>query len=231
MTNNKKQLEPGQAIGDYGIKYIRDGERKQVSWMKYDVRTYILQCHCGAEFQREQIGKFWNGKAQSCGCTSRKRAAEKITKHGHTAGAHGNTKAWSPEYAAWARAKDRATNTNGERAKDYVDRGIGMDQEYQDSFEAFLQEVGHKPEGDYSLDRIDNEKGYIKGNMQWSIRSRQQRNRRNTTMLSYKGAEISLMDFLDIFSFEIDYRSLAWRVTKYKATGEDLLRIYNGTEK
>lgn len=56
-------------------------------------------------------------------------------------------------------------------------RGITVHPEWVDSFEAWFEHVGPRPDG-MSLDRIDNESGYVPGNVRWATRAEQQANRR-----------------------------------------------------
>lgn len=83
-------------------------------------------------------------------------------------------KTFIKEYQAYHDAKNRCTNINHARYHDWGGRGIGF---FFTSFWEFLEEIGPAPEG-HSLDRIDNNKGYEKGNVRWSTRSEQQLNRR-----------------------------------------------------
>lgn len=50
--------------------------------------------------------------------------------------------------------------------------------EWIHDFMSFYAHVGAKPSPDYSLDRIDNNLGYIPGNLAWRLRSEQNNNRR-----------------------------------------------------
>lgn len=92
---------------------------------------------------------------------------------------HGHSR--TPEYRAWRDAIQRCTNPNNRHFKDYGARGITVCQEWVDSFETFLAELGPRHEG-MSLDRIDNDKGYVSGNCRWatplqqSINTRTKRN-------------------------------------------------------
>ena len=52
-----------------------------------------------------------------------------------------------------------------------------VDPKLERDFEAFLEEVGPRPSKDMTLDRIDNNKGYIKGNLRWADKKTQGRNR------------------------------------------------------
>lgn len=72
-------------------------------------------------------------------------------------------------------AKGRCTNPNNPSYKDYGARGI----EFRfNSFQEFLNEVGRRPSSQHSLDRIDNNGHYAKGNLRWADKKAQANNRR-----------------------------------------------------
>lgn len=78
------------------------------------------------------------------------------------------------EYRAYHDAKQRCTNPNHPRYKDWGGRGIVF---AFHSFQEFLACVGPVPKG-FSIDRIDNDKSYCVGNVRWVDRSTQQHNKR-----------------------------------------------------
>jgi hypothetical protein len=84
-------------------------------------------------------------------------------KHGHTDHTH-----QSREYRSWAQARNRVLNPNSKDWPRYGGRGITMAPEFAESFEAFLAYMGPRPAGT-SLDRIDNDGNYERGNMRWAI--------------------------------------------------------------
>jgi hypothetical protein len=86
-----------------------------------------------------------------------------------------------PEYKAWISAKQRTTNPEHPKWVDYGGRGIKMCSRWLNSFVAFLEDMGPRPPGDYSLERRDNEKGYDPGNCCWATRQQQQCNKRSNT--------------------------------------------------
>jgi len=84
-------------------------------------------------------------------------------------------------YRSWAQIKARCCNKNHPTYKHYGGRGITLCDEWKDSvaFITYVEEVlGPRPDG-YTLDRIDNSKGYIPGNVRWASMSEQQKNRRS----------------------------------------------------
>lgn len=80
----------------------------------------------------------------------------------------------------------RCHNLNNKVYYNYGGRGISVFAEWREKngFEKFrsyiLSELGHKPSSDYTLDRIDNDKGYEPGNIRWANRLTQIINRRRS---------------------------------------------------
>ena len=84
-------------------------------------------------------------------------------------------------YTRWNRMKDRCYNKNCKAFERYGGRGIVMCKEWKNSSRTFLEyldeHLGPCPEG-CSLDRVDNDKGYIPGNLRWASAKEQAANRR-----------------------------------------------------
>lgn len=105
--------------------------------------------------------------------------ARSKTKHGY---ATNKTKA----YIAWVGMRDRCNRENVSNYHNYGGRGITVCKRW-DSFANFLSDVGEPPHGDYSIDRIDNNKGYSPDNCRWATRKQQNSNRRNVYICSLDG--------------------------------------------
>jgi hypothetical protein len=145
------------------------------SW-DHEARKWNCVCACG---NRGLISsaRLLNGATKSCGCL----AQEQKTIHGHARKRNRST-----TYQAWYSMIQRVTNPRTKQFKDYGGRGIVVCNERRD-FTAFLADMGERPTG-LLLDRIDNDKGYSKGNCRWATRSQQQTNQRRTQWLTIDGA-------------------------------------------
>lgn len=71
---------------------------------------------------------------------------------------------------------DRCTRAKNRAYNRYGGRGITVCQEWRDSFEAFLRDVGPRPSASHSIDRINNEGNYEPGNVRWATWSTQRHN-------------------------------------------------------
>lgn len=93
-------------------------------------------------------------------------------------------------YQRWSQIKQRCYNPNHPKFPSYGGRNILMDPVWRESFAAFeayiLNTIGDVPEGK-SLGRIDNDKGYFPGNVEWQTDSQQMRNTRVTNPIAHNG--------------------------------------------
>lgn len=80
------------------------------------------------------------------------------------------------EYQAWVNMRSRC-NPNNTYAKPYY-TALDVAADLSLSFSAFMLEVGPRPGDGYSLDRINNNLGYVKGNLRWATAKEQANNRR-----------------------------------------------------
>ena len=96
---------------------------------------------------------------------------------------------YNSEYRAWINMLHRCHNPAHKNYSDYGGRGISVCSAWRDyatGFEQFLADMGAKPVGDYSLERIDNNLpvGYCPQNCTWADRKTQQLNRRKPRLYS-----------------------------------------------
>lgn len=94
-----------------------------------------------------------------------------------------------PEYTAWQGMIQRCEVGRG------IYRTVSVCEEWRRSYSAFLSSVGNKPGPDYSLDRIDNTRGYEPGNVRWATRHDQDRNKTNNHRLTVDGVTMCATDW------------------------------------
>jgi hypothetical protein len=140
---------------------------------------YRCQCDCGS-VKEVAHSAMTSGLTKSCGCLLSERSKERFTKHGCSAGCSDNTICEEAKrtYRIWKGMKQRCTNPNFKQWDDYGGRGISYDQRWDD-FQNFLEDMGIAPH-DRSIDRIDVDGNYCKGNCRWATASEQQRNKRKS---------------------------------------------------
>lgn len=91
--------------------------------------------------------------------------------------------------------KQRCTNANNPSYENYMGRGVTMCSRWLNSFEAFLTDMGERPEGT-TLDRYPDQNGdYEPSNCRWATIEEQNCNRSSNRLLTYKGKTQTLIEW------------------------------------
>lgn len=150
-------------------------------------RMWRCRCDCGTE--KEVRGRYLRkGIVVSCGCARREQAL----KMGHGTRRHGHAVAETAEYKAWSNAKSRCLNPRHRQFANYGGRGITVAAEWLNDFPAFLAHIGPKPGRGYTLERIENERGYEPGNVRWATMREQINNTRANRIVEVQGQRMTL---------------------------------------
>lgn len=151
---------------------------------KFGQAAWNAECSCGRKVVLTGA-VVRRGGFVSCGCYRSENKAN--LKHGYSG---------SPEYRSWQHMLDRCRNPKDRKYPNYGGRGISV---LFSSFEEFLAEVGPRPAGKYSIDRIDNDGNYEHGNVRWATPFEQARNRRprrtRSELLAMASLALSLLFF------------------------------------
>jgi hypothetical protein len=81
----------------------------------------------------------------------------------------------------------RCHNPNNKDYKNYGGRGIKVCDMWRESFEAFYMMLGPKPSAEYTIERIDYNKGYEPGNVKWATRQEQVLNKSDNVNVTIDG--------------------------------------------
>lgn len=150
-------------------------------------RLLRCRCKCGT-VKLYPLSNVKRGLSKSCGCKRAVRVSQAKTTHGQ--GTRGKV---TPEYRCWSHMIGRCENPTDKAFENYGGRGISVCARWRESFEAFYEDMGPRPDG-CSIDRIDVNGNYEPGNCRWATDYTQARNRRNNRLLDWRGRSICLKD-------------------------------------
>lgn len=151
---------------------------------------------------------------KSCGCQSRMSAY----KHGMTG---------TPEYQAWRSMYQRCTNPNNPQYNLYGGRGIKVCNRWRESFDNFYADMGPRPGGEYSIDRVDANGDYEPGNCRWATPAQQSNNKRDNRVIEFDGESHTLTEWATIAG--LSKSGLRWRLDNGWPVG-DALTVAAGPE-
>ena len=188
-----------QRFGRVLVHARLENKGKHVMWQ--------CACDCGASLTVSST-HLRSGHTQSCGCLRNEATAARNVE----SAMHGM---WgTPEWNSWAGMNGRCHTPTDRKYALYGGRGITVCDEWRASFQSFYDHIGPRPSDDYTVDRIDSNKGYEPGNVRWATAETQNNNRRSNVVIVIGGVRKTAAQVSR--EFGITYRAAIYRITHGK---------------
>ena len=142
-------------------------------------------CDCG-NFVDVHTSHLTSGHSTSCGCFKREKFYALITKHGHIVGGKK-----PKEYLIWVEMHARCRNAGHPQFHNYGGRGIGVCRRWK-NYENFISDMGARPEGKLTIERVNNELNYSPKNCVWADRLAQANNTTRNVHLKFNGMRLTV---------------------------------------
>lgn len=151
----------GQVFGNLTVIGLHTESRQHKQGKK---RQWICQCKCG-NTHLSVSNNLKDGSTKSCGCLNHLGHNRKPGKYRDKV------------YAAWKNAQVRCYDDSYLATDKYKGRGITMSSEFRQDFDNFYSYVGDPPSPEHTLERIDVNGNYERGNLTWVLPEFQARNK------------------------------------------------------
>lgn len=118
----------------------------------------------------------------------------------------------SRTYRIWYAMRGRCLYPRHHAFYRYGGRGISIDPRWS-NFLLFLEDMGHPPSELHTIDRINNDGNYCKGNCKWSTKQEQNKNKSNLYQIKTGNETMSLADAC--LKAGLPYQSVYKRIRTY----------------
>jgi hypothetical protein len=171
---------------------------------------WLCRCSCPKQTEIPVKGKALTSRhKKSCGCL--KWGEGKATLKAEDQERY----ITSREYRIWVAMISRCHNPNAKDYKNYGARGIKVCYRWRygenglSGYECFILDMGYRPFGDFSIDRINNDGAYEPGNCKWATRIEQMSHTRRSKFLTINGETKILAEWariVNVSEFSIRHR-------------------------
>ena len=166
----------------------------ELSDRKWGKSTKLWKCICDCgNIAYTSTNHLNTGHTQSCGCFKNDNSGKSSITHGMC----GTT-----EHNIYRAMKLRCYCKTNDCYKHYGGRGIRICDRWLDDFLNFYKDMGGRPSTKYSIDRIDVNGNYSPENCRWATMDQQANNKRNNTVLEYRGVKKNLIYWSRIFGIK-----------------------------
>lgn len=162
-----------------------------------------LQVHCVCTECGAQVTPLWDnvksGKTTRCKSCAQKAAAKNRQRNAWRGRTPDEVDQWLR--CKWFSIRGRCEDPVNRQYGNYGARGIRLSEEFRDPlvFIEYMRSIGDPDDAfrrKLEIDRIDNDKGYERGNLRWATRGQQANNTRNTIYVTFRNERMCFSDFV-----------------------------------